>query len=120
MYNLRASSGFQGVDLVFSNEELNAVVQQIDKLKLQFCDQQELDETVDKLQSLRKVLCEFSYFDEIEKEVHCRMGYYELQLLMECMIIALPAGKRDVFGEVLQKPDTKRWVYKNSIETPDV
>ena len=114
MYNLKASNGFQGVDLVFTNEELNALIQQIDKLKMQFCDNKALDETVDKLNSLKKVLCEFAYFDDSEQEVHCRMGYYELQLLIECIIIASPVGKRDVFGEMLNKPDTKKWVYKNN------
>ena len=120
MYNLRASNGFQGVDLVFTNEELNALIQQIDKLNMQFCDNKELDETVDKLKSLKKVLCEFAYFDDSEQEVHCRMGYYELQLLIECIIVALPVGKRDVFSEMLAKPETKKWVYKNTTETSSV
>ena len=112
MYNLRAANGFQGIDLVLSESELNAIVQQIDKLRAQFKNSKELEETVDKLCSLKKVLCEFAYYDENEREVHCRMGYYELQLLLECTIVALPNADENIFDKMLLNDSTKRWKYK--------
>ena len=112
MYNLRQANGFQGVDLVLSDEELNALIEQINKLIIQFKDKAELEEMVDKLHSLKKVLCEFAYYDENEREVHCRMGYYELQLMIECIIVALPKSENDVFAQMLMDANTKRWVYK--------
>ena len=112
MYNLRLANGFQGVDLVLSESELNAVVAQCDRLIAKFRNSDELAETIDKLHSLKNVLTKFSYYDENEREVHCRMGFYELQLLLECTIVALPEGKENVFEKMLKNEKTKRWVYK--------
>lgn len=111
MYNLRQANGFQGVDVVLSEDELNAMIQQFDKMINQFQNSKELEETVDKLHSLKKVLCEFAYYDEEEREVHCRMGYYELQLMIESIIIALPKASNNIFDKMLQNPETKRWTY---------
>jgi hypothetical protein len=116
MYNLRQANGFQGVDLVLSEDELNAIVQQIDKLSDQFSSNNELAETVDKLASLKKVLCEFAYYDENEREVHCRMGYYELQLMIECTIMALPKSEDNTFAKIISSPNTKKWVYRQPSE----
>ena len=116
MYNLRPANGFQGVDLVLSDAELNALIQQIDTLIVKFQNKKELDDTVDRLISLKKVFGEFAYYDDNEREVHCRLGYYELQLMIECTIVALPKGENDVFEEMLQRPDTKRWIYKTNEE----
>ena len=112
MYNLRLSNGFQGVDLVLSDSELNALIKQIDKLINQFKDSKELEETTDKLNSLKRVLTEFAYYDDNEREVHCRMGFYELQLLLECTIVALPIADDNIFDKMLSDEKTKRWKYK--------
>ena len=56
------------------------------------------------------------YYDEIEKEVHCRLGYYELQLLYEIIIISLPKGENNLFVTMVSDPSTKKWVYKNDRE----
>lgn len=114
MYNLRPAKGFQGVDLVLSEDELNALIEQIDRLVTQFKPSDELDETVDKLGSLKKVLCEYAYYDENEREVHCRMGFYELQLMIETIIIALPKAENNLFDNMLKDPLTKRWTYRAS------
>lgn len=119
MYNLRQANGFNGVDLVLTDEELEALIQQIDKLVTQFQDNDALEETIDKLNSLKKVFCEFAYYDKNEREVHCRMGYYELQLMIECTIVALPKAENGLFDKMLQSPDTKRWVYKQQSEQQD-
>lgn len=114
MYNLRQAKGFQGVDLVLSEDELNALIEQMDRMIKQFQPSSELDETVDKLHSLKKVLCEYAYYDEEEREVHCRMGFYELQLMIESIIIALPKAKNNLFEIMLNSPETKKWVYRSS------
>ena len=114
MYNLRQAKGFQGVDLVLSEDELNALIEQIDRITEQFKPNDELDETVDKLRSLKSVFCDYAYFDENEREVHCRMGFYELQLMIETIIIALPKAKVNVFEQLLNNPTTKRWSYKST------
>ena len=116
MYNLRPSNGFQGVDLVLSDVELDAIMKQINSLIDKFKDSKELEETTDKLNSLKKVLLEFAYYDENEREVHCRMGFYELQLLFECTVVALPKAEIGVFDQMLADENTKRWVYKSQEE----
>jgi hypothetical protein len=116
MYNLKQANGFNGVDLILTDEELEALIQQIDKLIEQFQNNSALEETVDKLHSLKKVFCEFAYYDENEREVHCRMGYYELQLMIECTIVALPKAESGLFDKMLQNHETKRWVYKQQSE----
>lgn len=112
MYNLRPANGFQGVDLVLSDVELNALIKQFDNLIDKFKDTKELEETVSKLHSLKDVLLKFAYYDENEREVHCRMGFYELQLLLECTIVALPEADDNVFNKMLADENTKRWKYK--------
>ena len=114
MYNLRQAKGFQGVDLVLSDDELNAIIEQIDRTIEQFKPSSELDETVDKLHSLKKVFCEYAYYDAEEMEVHCRMGYYELQLLFESIVIALPKAKTNIFEMMLNEPGTKKWTYQTA------
>lgn len=114
MYNLRQAKGFQGVDLVLSDDELNAIIEQIDRTITQFKPSGELDETVDKLHSLKKVFCEYAYYDQEEMEVHCRMGYYELQLLFESIIIALPKATNNTFENMINAPGTKKWTYQQT------
>lgn len=116
MDRLKPAANFRGVDMTITDEELDAIIQQIDRLIVQFGNTPELEETVDKLNSLKKVFCEFAYYDEIEKEVHCRLGYYELQLLYEIIIISLPKGENNLFVTMVSDPSTKKWVYKNDRE----
>ena len=112
MYNLRPANNFQGVDLVLSECELDALIYQFDSMISKIENEKELEELRDKLISLKRVFLEFAYFDEEEREVHCRLGYYELQLMIESIIIALPKSDNNAFNNALDNPDTKRWTYR--------
>ena len=112
MYSLKQAKGFQGVDLILYKEELNILIDAIN-VNIEEADKKFMPEFSDKMKSLKKVLCDYAYYDVEEEEVHCRMGYYELQLTMEILFSLKTANGNDHFKELAANEQTKKWTHKD-------
>lgn len=111
MRRLEQSKKFNGINVILSEDEFNKWVSQIDNVIDAFKNDKEELLYVDKLKSLRTVLTNFAYFDVDDREVHCRFGYYEFELMIECITLALPKIKENngEFAKLITNPETKLW-----------
>ena len=112
MDKLKKARNFDGVVFTLSSIEFDTVIYLL-KETVSFGEKHGFHESYLKPKKrLIDVLSQKSYYEEYAEDVHCMLGYYELEVFMETIIDMLPQGVDEVinFVNCLVDPNTKKWV----------
>lgn len=108
MYGIKRARKFDGVTFIVSKEEYDCLIWVL---------KEEIEKDVPNERPLNRLivsLTEYPYFDKENKEVHCMLGYREIEALVTYLIAILPQKKYKEcnFDDMIDKPETKIWVNR--------